>query len=128
MNIPEETILPFIRHPVARLNGKNLILLGTDRNNMVEARNPIENYPLPWEMSKLFRNAKAVWTSLDYESPKPEDIAVSFATAGMGFNENKCLYGKMNQRRFALSQPNRSATTNNVSRPILNALISAINK
>lgn len=55
---------------------------GTDRNNMVEARNPIENYPLPWEMSKLFRNAKAVWTSLDYESPKPEDIAVSFATAG----------------------------------------------
>ena len=81
--------------------GKNLILLGTDRNNMVEARNPIENYPLPWEMSKLFRNAKAVWTSLDYDSPKPEDIAVSFATAGMGFNESKSRYGKMNQRRFA---------------------------
>lgn len=56
---------------------------GTDRNNMVETRDPLDNYPLPWEMSKLFRGAKIRWTSLEFKSPKPEDIAVSLATAGM---------------------------------------------
>lgn len=55
---------------------------GTDRNNMVETRNPLDNYPLPWEMSKLFRGAKISWTSLEFKSPKAEDIAVSLATAG----------------------------------------------
>ena len=56
---------------------------GTDRNNMVEIRDPLDNYPVPWEMSKLFQGAKAVWTSLELKGPKPEDIAVSLATAGM---------------------------------------------
>ena len=50
---------------------------------MVETRNPLDNYPLPWEMSKLFRGAKISWTSLEFKSPKAEDIAVSLATAGM---------------------------------------------
>lgn len=53
---------------------------------MVEADNPIDNYPLPWEMSKLFQGAKVVWTSLEYKDAKPEDIAVSLATAGMSDN------------------------------------------
>lgn len=55
---------------------------GSDRNNIVEAIDPIDNYPLPWEMCKLFKNAIAVWSSLDFKDPKPEDIAVSLATAG----------------------------------------------
>ena len=55
---------------------------GSDRNNIVEAIDPIDNYPLPWEMCKLFKNAIAVWSSLDFKAPKPEDIAVSLATAG----------------------------------------------
>lgn len=55
---------------------------GTDRNNMVEIRDPLDNYPVPWEMSELFQGAKALWTSLELKGPKPEDIAVSLATAG----------------------------------------------
>ena len=50
---------------------------------MVETRNPLDNYPLPWEMSKLFRGATIHWTSLEFKDPKAEDIAVSLATAGM---------------------------------------------
>ena len=50
---------------------------------MVETENSLDNYPLPWEMSKLFQGATAVWTSLEYKNPKPEDIAVSLASAGM---------------------------------------------
>ena len=63
-----------------------MLITGSDRNNMVEAANPIDNYPLPWEMSKLFRGAEVVWTSLEYKDPKPEDIAVSLATAGVSYN------------------------------------------
>ena len=50
---------------------------------MVETENSLDNYPLPWEMSKLFQGATAVWTSLELKDPKPEDIAVSLASAGM---------------------------------------------
>lgn len=50
---------------------------------MVEAENSLDNYPLPWEMSKLFQGVTAVWTSLELKDPKPEDIAVSLASAGM---------------------------------------------
>jgi len=49
---------------------------------MVETENSLDNYPLPWEMSKLFQGATAVWTILDLKTPKPEDIAVSLASAG----------------------------------------------
>lgn len=49
---------------------------------MVETDNSLDNYPLPWEMSKLFQGATAVWTSLELKNPKPEDIAVSLASAG----------------------------------------------
>ena len=64
------------------LKTKKMFFSGTDRNNMVETRNPLDNYPLPWEMSKLFRGAKIRWTSLEFKAPKAEDIAVSLATAG----------------------------------------------
>lgn len=49
---------------------------------MVETENSLDNYPLPWEVSKLFQGATAVWTSLELKTPKPEDIAVSLASAG----------------------------------------------
>ncbi|KAJ7333540.1 hypothetical protein OS493_017077 [Desmophyllum pertusum] len=55
---------------------------GTDRNNLVETGNLLDNYPLPFEMSKLFQGAIAVWTSLELKNPKPEDMAVSLASAG----------------------------------------------
>ena len=67
------------------LKTKKMCFSGTDRNNMVETRNPLDNYPLPWEMSKLFRGAKISWTSLEFKFPKAEDIAVSLATAGMHY-------------------------------------------
>lgn len=49
---------------------------------MVETDNPLDNYPVPFEMSKLFQGATAVWSSLELKSPKPGDIAVSLASAG----------------------------------------------
>lgn len=60
----------------------HLYFTGTDRNNMVETDNSLDNYPLPWEVSKLFQGATAVWSSLDLKTPKPEDIAVSLASVG----------------------------------------------
>ena len=71
---------------------------GTDRNNMVETSNPLDNYPLPWEMSKLFRGATIRWTSLEFKSPKAEDIAVSLATAGM---HDLLLYFNPKTRQFS---------------------------
>ena len=56
---------------------------GSDRNNIVETGNSLDNYPLPFEMSKMFQGATAVWSSLELKDPKPEDIAVSLASAGM---------------------------------------------
>ena len=58
---------------------------------MVETENSLDNYPLPWEMSKLFQGAKAVWTSLELKDPKPEDIAVSLASAGRVYAWNSTL-------------------------------------
>lgn len=49
---------------------------------MVETDNPLDNYPLPFEMSKLFQGATAVWSSQGLSNPKPEDIVVSLASAG----------------------------------------------
>ena len=49
---------------------------------MVETDNSLDNYPLPFEVSKLFQGATAVWSSLELKNPKPEDIAVSLASAG----------------------------------------------
>ena len=77
---------------------KKMCFSGTDRNNMVETRNPLDNYPLPWEMSKLFRGAKISWTSLEFKSPKAEDIAVSLATAGMHY---LLLYFDPKSRQFS---------------------------
>ena len=65
---------------------------------MVETRNPLDNYPLPWEMSKLFRGAKISWTSLEFKSPNAEDIAVSLATAGMHY---LLLYFDPKSRQFS---------------------------
>ena len=80
------------------LKTKKMCFSGTDRNNMVETRNPLDNYPLPWEMSKLFRGAKISWTSLEFKSPKAEDIAVSLATAGMHY---LLLYFDPKSRQFS---------------------------
>lgn len=55
---------------------------GSDRNNIVEISNSLDNYPLPFEKSKMFQGATAVWSSLKLKDPKPEDIAVSLASAG----------------------------------------------
>jgi len=65
---------------------------------MVETGNPLDNFPLPWEMSKLFRGAKIRWTSLEFKTPKAEDIAVSLATAGMHY---LLLYFEPKSRQFS---------------------------
>jgi len=80
---------------------------GTDRNNMVETENSLDNYPLPWEMSKLFQGATAVWTSLELKNPKPEDIAVSLASAGIVYALNStlnvhCIEGKCKFSDFSV--------------------------
>ena len=50
---------------------------------MVECKDPLDNIPVPWEMSKLFKNARVYWTSHPtHDKPKPEDMAVMYASSG----------------------------------------------
>ena len=92
-----------------------LYFTGTDRNNMVETENSLDNYPLPWEMSKLFQGATAVWSSLELKTPKPEDIAVSLASAGTVYalntfsNLSVCLFSTPKQPKCSKKVSNNFA-------------------
>ena len=57
---------------------------GTDRNNIVPTLNETVNYPLPWEhpANMMFRVASARWISTGLDSPRPEELAVYFASSG----------------------------------------------
>lgn len=56
---------------------------GTDRNNFVQTPNAIENYPLPFEQSNIFQNAKLHWIPYDVNGDlSPEDLAVNMASSG----------------------------------------------
>ena len=90
---------------------KNLLLTvirlfsfpGTDRNNIVEVLDPIDNYPVPFENSTMFTGAKLRWSS----SPQTKilvDVAVSFASAGY----YSCLTGCNNSPQI------RTPTLNNL--------------
>lgn len=49
----------------------------------MESSGPLENYPLPWNMSNMFKSAKVVWTShKTKKDPTPQDVAASMASAG----------------------------------------------
>lgn len=54
---------------------------GTDRNNIVEVLDPIDNYPVPFENSTMFSGAKLVWSSSD-QTKTLNDVAVSLASVG----------------------------------------------
>ena len=83
---------------------------------MVETENSLDNYPLPWEMSKLFQGATAVWSSLELKTPKPEDIAVSLASAGTVYalntfsNLSVCLFSTPKQPKCQQYAPKKSQT------------------
>lgn len=56
---------------------------GTDRNNFVQTPNAIENYPLPFEQSNIFQNAKLHWIPYNVNGDlSPEDLAVNMASSG----------------------------------------------
>ena len=63
-----------------------IFFLGTDRSNIVEVNDLNNNYPLPFENTKMFKGAKIHWSAYaDSNTLKkftPEDIAVTFASAG----------------------------------------------
>ncbi|XP_070559547.1 protein DD3-3-like [Ptychodera flava] len=57
---------------------------GTDRSNLVQINEALENYPLPYENSTMWSAAKVVWI---YHSNTPnsvvaKDLAVSMASSG----------------------------------------------
>jgi hypothetical protein len=58
-----------------------LVSPGTDRNNIVEVLDPIDNYPVPFENSTMFSGAKLVWHS-SKNTKTLNDVAVSLASAG----------------------------------------------
>ncbi|EDO37140.1 predicted protein [Nematostella vectensis] len=82
---------------------------GTDRNNIVEIMDPADNYPLPWERAKLFKNAQVKWTSHAYKTPKPEDVAISFASSGYF----SCLVGKNGPAECKGNSPDTKGAMNN---------------
>ena len=59
---------------------------GTDRNNLVEVDNLNSNYPLPFEKTKMFKNAKVHWSahasSGVISKMESEDFAVILASSG----------------------------------------------
>ena len=55
---------------------------GTDRNNIVEMRDPARNYPLSFDESQMFKSATVVWSSHDIDNPTPEDTTASMASSG----------------------------------------------
>lgn len=54
---------------------------GTDRNNIVEVLDPVDNYPVPFENSTMFSGAKLIWSS-SRETKTLQDVAVSLASVG----------------------------------------------
>ena len=59
-----------------------LLYLETDRNNVVEMKEPSVNYPLTSEKPlTMFTSAKIVWTS-DPETKTKQDLVLSMASSG----------------------------------------------
>ena len=59
-------------------------LLGTDRHNMVQIANPLENYPLPFENTTMWEGATALYCGDQTAPIKPnkKQLAVLMASAG----------------------------------------------
>ncbi|XP_071960524.1 protein DD3-3-like [Antedon mediterranea] len=61
---------------------------GTDRNNIVQIADALDNYPLPFDMTSMWQNANVIWmhTQDSSETQLPDiaavDLAVSMASAG----------------------------------------------
>ena len=64
------------------------IILGTDRQSMVEIPDANSNYPLPWERTNMWRDVELVWrndekwTVSANQELSSVDIAVAFASGG----------------------------------------------
>ncbi|EDV25347.1 uncharacterized protein TRIADDRAFT_55329 [Trichoplax adhaerens] len=55
---------------------------GTDRNNIAQIRDKMENFPVPFENSTLWKNAELIWSGVGQpSSSSSEDIAVTMASA-----------------------------------------------
>ncbi|XP_065067398.1 protein DD3-3-like isoform X2 [Rhopilema esculentum] len=59
---------------------------GTDRSNLVEVKDLNNNFPLPFENTQMFKNAKVHWSAYAdanfLKRLNDEDIAVTFASSG----------------------------------------------
>ena len=61
---------------------RTILFLETDRNNMVEMKEPSVNYPLTSEKPlTMFTNAEIVWSS-DPETKTKHDLVLSMASSG----------------------------------------------
>lgn len=56
--------------------------VGTDRSNIVEINKLDENFPVPFENSTMFKQAKVMWVYHGKTGLRPEDYAVNLASSG----------------------------------------------
>jgi len=61
---------------------KCFILVGTDRNNIVQISGLNENYPLPFEQSTMWTGAEIKWIYHGKTSVSASDLAVNLASSG----------------------------------------------
>ncbi|XP_076469495.1 protein DD3-3-like [Babylonia areolata] len=55
---------------------------GTDRNNMVQIRDRNDNFPVPFEQSRMWTNAEIKWIYHGKTGVQAKDLAVDLASAG----------------------------------------------
>merc|ERR1719233_1195990 len=55
---------------------------GTDRSNIVQMKDRLDNYPLPFEESTMWTDAEVKWNYLDAQTLAPMDLAVNMASSG----------------------------------------------
>jgi len=55
---------------------------GTDRHNLLQLRDPSENFPVPYKNSTLYKNMKVIWNSAEKKTYDELDIALQLGSAG----------------------------------------------
>ena len=58
--------------------------IGTDRSNLVQMRARDENYPIPYQETTFWQNAKVRWSAMARSTAniKSDDLALYFASSG----------------------------------------------
>ena len=60
----------------------SVIILGTDRNNLVQISGLNENFPMPFENTTMWSNMEVAWIYHGVTQLKSRDTALNIASSG----------------------------------------------